>query len=265
MGCVTMSDSDNAMFKFGDDNGRRVIVNFSCGVTSAVATELAIEQFKDNEIRVIYCDPGSEHEDNMRFLRDVEKWLGVEIEILRSDKYDDVPDVIRKRKFIKGPKGAPCTTELKKLPAQAIRDIEDINVFGFDVDEKERIDRYRKTNPEMDIRAPLYEANLTKENCLCIVERNGIKPPIMYELGFSHSNCVGCIKAGAGHWNHVRKVFPEIFQQYAELEREVGHSICRQTVDGVKDTPVFLDELDPDAGRGEKQYTPECSLFCGGL
>lgn len=241
----------------------RVVVWFSCGATSAVAAKLAIRQWGDTlPIHIVYCDPGSEHPDNHRFLRDVERWLGREVEILRSTEYRDTWDVFEKTRYLAGVAGARCTTELKKkLRQQYERLGEDIQVFGFDASERKRAERFRHNNPEVDLRTPLIDRGLSKPDCLALLERAGIELPAMYRLGFTNANCIGCVKGQMGYWNKVRKVFPETFARMARLEREIGAALCKSYAGDGKRKRVFLDELDPDAGRPD-EVLPECSLLC---
>jgi hypothetical protein len=85
-----------------------------------------------------------------------------------------------------------------------------------------------------------------------MLERLGIKRPAMYDLGYSNNNCVGCVKGGMGYWNKIRVDFPEIFNQRAKLEREIGHSCLKE---------CFLDELDPDKGKNNV-VIPDCGIMC---
>ena len=66
----------------------RVVVWFSCGAPSAVAAKLALVKYGERVV-VAYCDTGSEHEDNKRFLVNCERWLGVDVTRLKSAKYND--------------------------------------------------------------------------------------------------------------------------------------------------------------------------------
>lgn len=54
-----------------------IAVWFSCGAASAVAAKLTIEKYGDtHEIHVLNNPVAEEDQDNIRFLHDVEKWLG---------------------------------------------------------------------------------------------------------------------------------------------------------------------------------------------
>lgn len=230
----------------------RIIGWFSCGVTSAVACKLALQDY--GNVEIVYIDAGGMHPDSYRFLHDCEKWFGRQIRIVRSDKYDSAIDVWRDRKYINGISGAPCTYWLKRKVRWKLEDEWGEwkgQVFGFDISEKKRAQRFREQNPKAKAVYPLIKHSLTKPECMALLRRHGIKIPEMYSLGFHNNNCIGCCKGNRGYWNLIRKRFPLMFNDVARLERELGHS-C---ING-----VFLDELDPKLI--EKPIVEQCSLYC---
>lgn len=244
----------------------RVVCWFSCGVTSAIATKLTLEKYKNvYPVEVVYCDTGSEHDDNFRFLQDVEKWLNIKIKILKSEEYEDTFDVYRKTRFIVGPGFARCSIELKKAVRQAYENIEsDLQIFGYDYTEIRRMEKFIKNNPEYMLEFPLIDNKLTKNDCHKILEENEIKRPLTYDLGFHNANCLkrGCVKGGTGYWNHYRKVFPEKFDEMAKLEREIGTPFSKVQIKK-KRGYVFLDELPEDVGIHHPEEIYNCGLFCG--
>ncbi len=229
---------------------------FSAGAPSAVAAKLSLA---NGPCEIAYTDPGSEHADNARFLDDCEVWFGQEVLRLRSTRYANTWDVFEKTRFLVSPFGARCTIELKKKVRQlAYPDPTTVHVFGYTVDEQHRADRFREQNPGVTLLTPLVDHGLTASDCKAMVERAGIELPITYRLGYEHANCIGCVKAsGMGYWNKIRDDFPEVFTRMALLERDIGHSVCK---DG--NGPVWLDEL--ERGRGDYATEPkiDCSLFC---
>lgn len=237
----------------------RVICWFSCGVTSAVATKLTLEKYPD--ALPVYCDTGSEHSDNKRFIKDCENWYGKPIKILQSEKYKNIWEVFEKTRYLVGVNGARCTTELKKLVRRNFEHPDDLQVFGFDVGEKHRAERFNGNNPEVKTFFPLIENGLDKATCLEIVQRAGIRLPAMYILGYRNNNCKGCVKGGAGYWNKIRKDFPDIFEKMSKMERELNVAI-NKTFKENKRQKVFLDELPPTAGN-HKDLDITCGLFCG--
>lgn len=58
-----------------------------------------------------------------------------------------------------------------------------------------------------------------------VLKQYDIREPELYKLGFSHNNCNGrCIKAGQGHYRHLKKTMPDTFKKL--LEKEIHLSMC---------------------------------------
>ena len=230
----------------------RVLCWFSCGDASAVSAKLAIDKY-GGRCEVLYCDTFAyEHEDNKRFFNDVQAWLGVEIKILRSEKFTDIYDVFEKTRFLRSKQGARCTTELKKNVRKAYQTVDDLHIFGFTTEEKHRVDRFYKENPDIRAEFPLLDNNITKSECHKIIRHASIELPSMYKLGYHNNNCIGCVKGKKGYWNKIRVDFPEAFDRMAKLERSLNFSLC----------DVFLDELTPTAGNYKSEPDIECGVLC---
>ena len=225
---------------------------FSAGVSSFIAAYIAKPD------KVIYIDVKEQHPDSMRFVKDCERILGIEIEVIRDEKYGaSVNTLLERMPFIYGAYGAPCTLHLKKRVRQKWERehmIEPITyIWGYDVTEAKRAQRLKDSMIEFKHEFPLIDAQLTKAECHGICERLGVKRPIMYEMGYNNNNCVGCVKGGMGYWNKIRIDFPDVFEQRAKQERIIGHSCIKG---------VFLDELEPNRGRMTDEVMPECGFSC---
>lgn len=231
----------------------RVLVWFSCGAASACAAKLTVEQFPSAE--VLYCGNVSknEHPDNQRFKADVSRWIDKPIIELRTSQYDDIYDVFDKTGWLVGPAGARCTNELKRTVREQYQSAGDIHVFGFGIDELARIARFERDNPDIALMWPLRDAGMNKQDCLNMLMRAGIELPAMYKLGYKNNNCIGCVKGQKGYWNKIRRDFPEAFERMAKQERKMN----------VRILDVYLDELNPQAGRYESEYEVECGPVCG--
>jgi 3'-phosphoadenosine 5'-phosphosulfate sulfotransferase (PAPS reductase)/FAD synthetase len=227
---------------------------FSAGVSSAVATKLAIAEID----QIIYTHIDDQHPDTLRFVTDCEAWFGKPVQILQS-QYRNVEAAVRAggSAFVNGPSGANCTRWLKK---RVRKDWENERVgthltyyWGLDVDEKERAERITDAMPGQHHRFPLIEAGMSKEDAHQVLRASGVKRPVMYELGYHNNNCVGCVKGGMGYWNKIRVDFPAVFAARAAMERRVG---------GTCINGVFLDELDPKRGRHEGPICDDCGIMC---
>jgi len=243
---------------------KTIVVWFSCGAASAVAAKKSIELYgADNTIRVVNNPIAEEDPDNRRFLKDVEKWLGVEIESCTHPKFPNcsIVEVFDKRKFMSGPKGAPCTSLLKIEARKLWEKTNDFDylVMGFTVDEKDRSDSFIE-GERANLIPVLIDLQITKKQCYKIILDAGIALPDVYLKGMPNANCIGCVKATSPTYcNHVREVFPIQFAERAEQSRRIGAKLVR-----VKNVRLFLDELDPLAmGRPMKDTVDfECGLFC---
>lgn len=237
-----------------------IAVWFSCGVASAVAAKVTLDAYHNHKIRIINVPVVEEDEDNIRFRNDVEKWLGVSIEVITHSKWPNssAEEIWKKYGFMSNRFGAECTRTLKKgarYEWQAEHKPE-FHVLGFTADEKARADRFKQT--ECDNHLPiLVDAGITKAECFRIIDRAGIKRPRIYDLGYPNANCIGCVKATSPtYWNLVREKHPDVFAKRAELSREIGCKLVR-----VKNKRIFLDELKvTDIGRKIKNW--DCGVFC---
>ncbi len=230
----------------------RVLVWFSCGAASACAAKLTLLQYPEAEI--LYCDTlANEHPDNLRFMHDVQKWIGKEIKILKSSKYHDIFEVFDGTGWLYGQSMAKCTIELKRNVREKYQSAGDLHIFGFGIDEVERIKRFKRDNPEIYLSFPLLDQAMNKIDCLRMLSQAGIEIPAMYRLGYKNNNCIGCIKGGKGYWNKIRRDFPHIYERMAKQERKMN----------VRRFDVYLDELSPTVGRYESEIDIECGPVCG--
>ena len=245
----------------------RIVCQFSCGAASAVATKLAIAQYGDRCV-IVNAFIKEEHEDNRRFAEDCENWFGKPIIHLRDTKYDaSAIKVFETVGYIKGPKGAACTSRIKRGLLRTIEQPDDILVLGYTAEEQDRYEDWIADWPDRPIIAPLIERGLTKEDCKAMVERAGLKLPEMYLLGYDNANCIGCVKGGHGYFRAVREDFPVQFERLAQAEDKVAslHGenayILRHRSGPLKGQRFPLRELPAGkAHRGEP--LPSCGLFC---
>lgn len=243
--------------------GDTIAVWFSCGVASAIAAKKTIEKYGDMcKIRILNNPIKEEHKDNMRFLKDVEKWLGYPIEFVVNKKYPNSScvEVWEHKKFMSSPQGANCTRILKK---NARHQWEQENkwdwiVLGFTAEEQKRYDNFILSERK-NLLPVLIEDGITKQDCFYIISEAKIPAPAIYGMGFPNANCIGCVKATSPtYWNLVREVFPEVFDARAKQSKKIGTKLVRH-----KGQRIFLDELPSDAkGYDLKNYDVECGVFC---
>lgn len=218
-----------------------VICWWSGGVTSAVATKLALDIYSKNKCHIIFIDTKNEDDDTYRFKKNCEKWYGKKIEIITgifNDEnedmfgvgYESIQDVWLRNKTLNVANGAVCSSRLKKYVREGWQQKNKFShqVFGFQFDSKEfkRALSMTANHPEMNPIYPLLLHGIDKQDCFKILEDNNIEIPNSYKLGFNNNNCfkTGCIQGGIGYWQKIKKEFPDKFNKMAEIEHQITNS-----------------------------------------
>jgi hypothetical protein len=242
-------------------DGDTIAVYFSCGAASANAVKKTIQKYGHRcKILVVNNPIKEEDEDNQRFLKDIEKWLGIEIQTAINSKYPECStvEVWDDRQYMSGVDGAPCTLELKKKARYEweIKNRPDWTVMGFTKEEKHRFDNFQINERPASI---WILEDTTKGECFFEIAAAGIELPRPYRLGMPNANCPCCPKATSPtYWNLCRVKYPEDFKARANQSREIGARLVRY-----KGKRIFLDELPPGAkGRPIKDMNVECGIFC---
>lgn len=206
-----------------------VICWWSGGITSAVACKIALNYYGLDSCRIVMIDTHNEHPDTYRFKKDCESWYGKSIETITriGTDYVSIQDVWRKYNSLNVATGAICSTELKR-EARRLWTKENkfrFQVFGFEFDKKEfnRAIGMKWNYPDTKAIFPLLMLGLTKDDCIKIVKKAGIKIPDTYQLGFKNNNCfgTGCVQGGIGYWQKMKRDFPEKFENMAAIEWEL--------------------------------------------
>ncbi|MEN7526967.1 hypothetical protein, partial [Cupriavidus sp. DL-D2] len=203
----------------------------------------------------------NEHEDNRRFLADCERWFGRTITVLRDQKFDaDIIQVFRRKQFMKGLAGAPCSRELKRKLLDGWKQPGDVMVFGYTAEEQDRFEDFIERNPDRPVIAPLIEKGLGKDDCKAMIQRAGIELPLMYRKGYDNANCIGCVKGGEGYFRAIREDFPAEFEALCQVQDEIGEGayLFRNRKTGER---CSLRDI-PDGPVRRNEALPSCSFFC---
>jgi hypothetical protein len=245
----------------------RHVCRFSCGAASALATKLTLQENDPKDVLIINAFIKEEHEDNRRFLKDCEEWFGHPILVLRDEKYGASTDEVwRRKRFMKGMNGAPCSLEIKRKILNSVKQEGDLVILGLTCDEQDRFDRLCDHFPEeaSSFRVPLIERGINKEHCLSVIKKIGLELPLMYRLGYDNANCIGCVKGGQAYWQNIRADFPERFEEIKKIQESIGPGagFLAFRSGPRKKQRMMLSEL-PE-GRGNMKQEPgfECGPFC---
>jgi hypothetical protein len=212
------------------------IVQFSGGVGSWAAAKRVAERHGTEGMTLLFADTNMEDADLYRFLDEAAVNIGAPLVRIADGR---TPwEVFFKERMMGGGQSAgadPCSKILKRELLDAWReehcDKADTTVYvGIDWTEMHRMEgtskkpglRKRMASAGWTCEAPMCEAPyLSKSQMLSWLEREGICPPKLYQLGFPHNNCGGfCIKAGHDHFAHLLRVLPDRYAYHESKEQE---------------------------------------------
>ena len=236
------------------------IAHFSAGASSAAAAIIGRAD------RCVYAETGSEHPDNERFIADFEAHTGMTVARFRSEKFKDTWDVWEKERYLAGIYGAPCSRALKIKPLAAVERIPGaVHLFGYTANEVHRRDRLMRHKPDLRIECPLIDAGIDSAGARGFLEGIGLKPPITYEMGLPHANCIPCPKSGSpGYWALIREKFPKQFERMAALEQAIRKQRPSAATFGLlmlKGERVSLRDLPTDT-KPSGAEAAGCDLLC---
>lgn len=205
----------------------RVVATLSGGMASAWCADWAIKKFGKENVILYFNDTKWEHEDLYRFIDELEAYWGHLI--TRDTDGRDPEQVFNDRSLLGNSRIAICSRILKAERLQKFYQSGDILVFGIDKTEEHRAVRIaqvyadiaeKKRKPCTPI-FPLISENVSKQDIGQWLDSIGIKRPALYDLGFAHNNCSGgCVRAGKKHWDHLRKILPEVYAERERMEEE---------------------------------------------
>ena len=227
----------------------KYVIWYSGGHSSALCAIECVKKYGKENVILLNHNISDEVEDKdiKRFKNEVAAYLMIDITYANMEGWEDkTPLRVCKElggfKFGNGP--VLCTYHLKTKPFHKwLKDNypvepgevrEDITlIYGFDKNETNRIQRRIGVmiNQGYKCDFPLAFWDRTIED----TEEIGINKPITYKL-HKHANCIGCLKAGMQSWYLVFCLYPKLWKEAVETEREIGYSILKDK---------FLEELEP--------------------
>jgi hypothetical protein len=215
-------------------NKLKHIVCYSGGHSSALVAIEVFRKYGNQDLILLNHDihHSVEHKDIKRFKKEIAEHLKTPItyanmpSVETKDQFDVVIDA---QAFKVGNGTALCTHRLKTQPFEKYlkQNFEDKNCiiyYGFDANEKHRIQRRSQILGAQGYKTdfPLAFWPRTVQS----TKEIGIEPPLTYAQ-FKHANCIGCLKAGKQHWYVVYCTRPDIWNKAKEAEDKIGYTIIK--------------------------------------
>lgn len=229
------------------------VIMFSGGVGSWYAAKLV-----PGKKVLLFADTLMEDEDLYRFLPEAAANVGEKVTRIADGR--DVWQVFFDKRYLGNSRIDPCSRILKReLCKQWIYDHGGATVYvGIDWMEEHRLVDMRRYWHPFNVRAPMVEQSLSKGDAMNALRKEGIRPPRLYGMGFSHNNCGGfCVKAGQGHFRLLLEQMPEVYLYHERREQQLRQYLGKNvTILRVEEnyvrTPITLREfrLRVQAGQG---------------
>jgi len=245
----------------------RYVVMFSGGIGSWAAAKRTVTTH-GADVTLLFTDVLGEDEDTYRFIKDAAANLGCPLVTVTDGR--TIWDVFKDRRFLGNSRQANCSTELKQKPARAWLDAntdpdDTTIVIGIDWTETHRLPAIEQGYLPYRVAFPMTEQPwVDKAHMIAWATREGLTPPRLYALGFSHNNCGGgCVRAGQAQFRHLLEVMPDRFAEWetneAEMQDFLGKdvAILSESVGGLKrllpltvlreraeSQPFLIDEFD---------------------
>ena len=252
------------------------ISSLSGGVSSAVATDRAIQRYGRNRVWLWFADTSWEDEDLYRFLADcMARWAGK----LQTTCDGRTPlRVAEDKHIIPNQKLAPCSFVLKvdRFTEWLWRVPRPVTVLlGLDWSEIHRTHAPKRNYeriPGVYVDFPLLWKPYSYDY-FADVRSWGIEIPRLYQMGFPHNNCGGrCIRQGIAEWQRLQVHFPERFAEVRDWEaaqrarggKLAEYAIARDQSNGIV-KPLTLAEIEqrdkpqPGEPRQEDMFACFCS------
>jgi len=252
---------------------------FSGGLGSWAAAKRIVLQDGRRNVTLLFADTLIEDADLYRFLDEAAKNVGAPLVRIADGR---TPwDVFRDERFLGNARIDPCSKLLKREPsnrwlAENCDPRSTVVHVGIDWTESHRFDRIRERRAleGWTYAAPLCDPPyLSKLEMLDWLKRERIRPPRLYDLGFTHNNCGGfCCKAGQGHFANLLRKLPDRYAHHEakelELRRYLGKnvSVLVDRRGGGKRKPLTLRDFRRRLMRDEQFDEGEiggCGCFSG--
>jgi hypothetical protein len=212
------------------------IVMFSGGVGSWAAAKRVVERYGVDELTLLFADTLMEDEDLYRFIEQAAVNVSGEPKLLRIAEGRNPWQIFFDERMLGNSFFDPCSKKLKREMVDRWLvnncDPRDTVVYvGIDWTEEHRFTRLRDRRAEVGwcYEAPLCEPPLMMKDAIFEwLGREGLAPPRLYDLGFSHNNCGGfCIKAGHAHFSNLLRVLPSRYAYHEAKEQEIRNFLGR--------------------------------------
>ena len=167
------------------------VVQYSGGIGSWAAAQRVIAEHGTTNLVLLTANTMVEDEDLWRWVQDSTVHMGVSPVIVADGRTPF--EVFTDQRFLGNSRLAPCSSYLKQKPARAWLDAhadpdDTVLYVGIDWSEAHRTTAIVKGWAPWTVRFPMcHPPHLSKQDMLDAAIAQGLTPPRLYALGFSHN------------------------------------------------------------------------------
>lgn len=237
----------------------KTIVTFSGGKDS-LASLLWVRNNLTKNFITVFCDTGWEHPLTYKYIEEISKKLDLNLITLKSKKFDDMVDLLRKKSRWPSSQRRFCTSELKTIPMidyildevnddilviQGIRASESakraemskqctyfkyyVQPYGKDKNGKDKYHTYRRKDVLAfrekhvdDLLRPVFD--WSAQQVIDYILDNRLQPNPLYRMGYKRVGCYPCIMASQQDIYNISVQDPERINYISSIEKDLSSS-----------------------------------------
>jgi hypothetical protein len=215
-------------------------VQFSTGLGSAEVGRRSVEKYGAENVTLLTADTLVEDEDNWRFAHEARALMGMPAWVILTDGRTPM-QAGRDARVVPNNRFAVCSRILKR---ELLRSWIDANLdpaetviqLGYDWTEPHRHASAAPLWLPYKVESPLMDPPYAHKPALMTEwATRGIKPPRLYDYGFSHANCGGaCVRGGQAQWQLLLTVNRDRYLMW-EREEETTREMLGKDVTILRD------------------------------
>lgn len=256
----------------------KIIATFSGGKDSLAAI-LWMRNNGYKTFTTVFCDTGWESDITYKYIKEIDQKLGLDLRTLKSNKFNGMLDMARRKTRFPSSQRRYCTSELKVKPMidfildevqddfliiQGIRKAESksrsqmqdqcnyfkyyFEPYGYTKKGKPKYHTYRKKEVlaycekyATDVWRPVFHKSA--QQVIDDIIDNGLEPNPLYRMGMARVGCYPCNQCSLMEIHQINQRTPERIVEIYNYEQEIGSTFFPydKIPDRISKAPSILD------------------------